>query len=79
VKGDKDESGDPKDKRSKAPQGAVWTVERDTRNMPRLRLIKGDAERGVTLEEAKDAAKEMLREFSGDEPLVTFSEQLDGM
>ena len=47
--------------------------------MPRLRLIKGDAERGVTLEEAKDAAKEMLREFSGDEPLVTFSEQLDGM
>jgi len=56
----------------KMAEGAVWKVDVDDSGMPRIRMIKDENEPGITLSEAKTAAKEIGRE--GEEPIVSYDE-----
>jgi len=67
-----------KDRKVKAEkqrlEGAVWTIDVDESGMPRIRMIKDETEPGVTLAEAKIAAKEIGKEH--EEPTVIYNETL---
>jgi len=67
-----------KDRKVKAEKqradGAVWTVDVDESGMPKIRMIKDETEPGVTLTEAKVAAKEIGKER--EEPIVIYNEAL---
>lgn len=58
----------------KVAEGAVWTVDVDESGVPRIRMIKAETEPGVTLAEAKAAAKEIGKER--EEPIVVYNEGL---
>lgn len=57
----------------KLAEGAVWTVDVDESGMPKIRMIKDETEPGVTLAEAKTAAKEIGKEQ--EEPIVVYNEE----
>ncbi|MBA7621898.1 hypothetical protein ES703_29268 [subsurface metagenome] len=65
-----------KDTDKKVTEGTVWTVAVDDKGMPRIRMIKDTSEPGTTLEEAKEAAKEIGKDYAGEEALVTYNESL---
>jgi len=69
---EKQEKGKRVDK--KLAEGAVWTVDVDDSGMPKIRMIKDETEPGVTLPDAKAAAKEIGKE--GEEAIVTYDEKL---
>jgi len=60
-------------KRQRAAEGAVWTVEVDDSGLPKIRMITDETEPGITLTEAKAAAKEIGKER--EEPIVTYDEE----
>jgi len=68
----KAEKAKKKEQDKKLADGAVWKLDIDSNGMPKIRMIKDDSEPGITLTEAKTAAKEIGRE--SDEPIVTFNE-----
>ncbi|GAJ23649.1 unnamed protein product, partial [marine sediment metagenome] len=63
-----------KDTEKKVTEGTVWTVDVDDKGIPRVRMIKDASEPGTTLEEATKAAKQIGKEYGGEEPLVTYNE-----
>lgn len=60
----------------KVVEGTVWTVEVDDKGMPKIRMIKEAGEPGTTLEEATKAAKQIAKEFGGEESVVVYNESL---
>ena len=58
----------------KTAGGMLWTVDVDESGTPRIRMIKDETEPGVTLAEAKMAAKEIGKE--GEEPIVVYNEEM---
>ncbi|MDO9581084.1 MAG: hypothetical protein Q7J06_11070 [Bacteroidales bacterium] len=58
----------------KKAEGALWTIDIDDSGTPRIRMIKDVTEPGVTLAEAKAAAKEIGKER--EEPIVIYNEEL---
>jgi len=58
----------------KKAEGALWTIDIDDSGTPRIRMIKDAAEPGVTLAEAKAAAREIRKER--EEPIVVYNEEL---
>jgi len=62
------------EKKKKIKEGAVWTADVDESGTPRIRIIKDETEFGVTLAEAKLAAKEIGK--AREEPIVIFNEEL---
>lgn len=64
------------EKKKKVAEGTVWTVDVDDKGMPKIRMIKEASEPGTTLEEATKAAKQIAKEYGGEEALVTFNETL---
>ena len=65
--------GEKTRKKLKAAEGAVWTVEIDDSGLPKIRMITDESEPGITLTEAKAAAKEIGKER--EEPIVTYDEE----
>ena len=65
-----------KEVEKKVTEGAVWTVAVDDKGMPRIRMIKDATEPGTTLEEATKAAKQIGKEYGGEEALVAYNESL---
>jgi len=58
----------------KKAEGALWTIDIDDSGTPRIRMIKDATEPGVTLAEAKAAAREIGKER--EEPIVIYNEEL---
>lgn len=65
-----------REKAKKKTEGEVWTVDIDDKGMPRIRMIKDIDEPGTTLEAATKAAKEIGKEYGGEESLVIYNENL---
>lgn len=61
------------ERKRREAEGAVWTVEVDDSGMPKIRMIKDETEPGITLSQAKTAAREIGKER--EEPIVLFDEQ----
>lgn len=60
----------------KVAEGTVWTVDVDDKGMPKIRMIKEAGEPGTTLDEATKAAKQIAKEFGGEESVVVYNESL---
>ena len=60
----------------KVAEGTVWTVDVDDKGMPKIRMIKEAGEPGTTLEEATKAAKQIAKEYGGEESVVVYNESL---
>lgn len=71
-----DKAEKDKDKQRKIAEGAVWTVDVDEKGIARPRRIKDTSEPGTTLEEATKAAKQINKDYVGEEALVAFNESL---
>lgn len=65
---------DRNEKGKKQAEGTVWTVDIDDSGLPRIRMIRDESEPGVTLTEAKAAAKEIGRE--GEQFIAIYNEEL---
>jgi|GEM_PF-2287565 len=65
--------GEKTRKRQKAAEGAVWMVDVDDSSLPKIRMITDESEPGITLTEAKAAAREIGKER--EEPIVTYDEE----
>ena len=70
--GQREEKAQKKAREKKVVEGAVWKVDVDESGMPKIKMIKDESEPGITLSEAKTAAKEIGRER--EEPIVTYDE-----
>jgi len=68
----REEKAKKKAQEKKVAEGAVWKVDIDESGMPKIRMIKDESEPGITLSEAKTAAKEIGRER--EEPIVSYDE-----
>jgi len=73
---DLDKAQKDEEKKKKVDEGTVWTVEVDDKGMPKIRMIKEAGEPGTTLEEATKAAKQIAKEFGGEESVVVYNESL---
>lgn len=58
----------------KIAEGAVWTVDVDDSGMPKIRMIKGETEPGVSLAEAQTAAKAIGKER--EEPIIIYNQEV---
>lgn len=68
----REEKAKKKAQEKKMAEGAVWKVDIDDSGMPKIRMIKDESEPGITLSEAKTAAKEIGKER--EEPIVSYDE-----
>lgn len=64
------------ERKKRIASGALWTVDVNDKGIPSIRMIKDTSEPGTTLAEAKSATKEIGKEFSAEEALVTYNESL---
>ena len=64
------------EKAKKISEGTVWTVDVDDKGMPKIRMIKGTDEPGTTLELATKAAKQIGKDYGGEEALIVYNESL---
>jgi len=73
---DVDKAQKDEERKKKVTEGTVWTVGVDDKGIPGVRMIKDASEPGTTLEEATKAAKQIGRDYAGEEALVTYNESL---
>jgi len=65
-----------REKEQKLNEEKVWTVDVDDKGIPKIRMIKDADEPGTTLEGATKAAKQIGKEYGGEEALLIYNETL---